>query len=102
MSGSVRLALSGKLPKEGRFRPMRAGRRSFCVAQRDGQFHITDSLCPHKDLPLGKGKLEDGSIRCPWHSWCFDPTTGHQKKGRACLKTYPAQAEDGELFLILA
>lgn len=102
MSGSVRLNLTGKLPKEGHFRPMRAGRRSFCVAKRDGEFHISDSLCPHKDLPFGKGKLEAGNITCPWHGWCFDPATGQQQKGRACLKSYPAAKEDGELFLILA
>jgi nitrite reductase/ring-hydroxylating ferredoxin subunit len=102
MPGSVRLLLSGKLPKEGRFRPMHAGRRKFAVAQSNGEFHITDSLCPHKDLPLGKGKLTEGNITCPWHGWCFNPATGQQQKGRACLKTYPAVEHKGELFLILA
>ncbi|HEY9126809.1 MAG TPA: Rieske (2Fe-2S) protein [Acidobacteriaceae bacterium] len=101
MSGSVRLNLTGKLPKEGRFRPMRAGRRRFTVANQDGRFHVTDSLCPHKELPLGKGKLEGGAITCPWHGWCFDPVSGQQQKGRACLKTYPCVAEEDELFLIL-
>jgi nitrite reductase/ring-hydroxylating ferredoxin subunit len=100
--GTVRLCLSGKLPKEGRFRPMRAGRRSFCVAQQNGQFQILDGLCPHKDLPLGKGKLEDGKIVCPWHGWCFDPATGQPQKGRTCLKIYPAVQEENQLFLILA
>ena len=102
MPGSVRLNLTGKLPKEGRFRSMRSGRRKFLVARRNGEFSVADSLCPHKDLPLGKGTLDAGKIVCPWHGWCFDPVTGEQEKGRACLKTYPAAEEDGEIFVILA
>ncbi|CAG0887144.1 unnamed protein product [Darwinula stevensoni] len=37
--------------------------------------------CPHAGGPLYKGDIEelpDGSlcIRCPWHSWCFQLSTG--------------------------
>ena len=102
MPGSVRLILSGKSPKEGRFRPMRAGRRTFCVSQQDGRFFAMDSICPHKELPLGKGSLDEGHVTCPWHGWCFDPATGRQQKGQACLKTYPAVEEDNKLFIVLA
>jgi nitrite reductase/ring-hydroxylating ferredoxin subunit len=102
VSSSVRLCLSGKLPKEGRFRPMRAGRRKFCVSQQDGHFLVMDGICPHKGLPFGKGSLSHGQVVCPWHGWCFDPQTGQQEQGRACLNTLPAKVENGELFVILA
>ena len=85
---------------------MRAGRRKFCVSQQGGHFLVMDGICPHKELPFGKGSLTGGQVVCPWHGWCFDPRTGEQtgrqQHGRACLKTLPVKVENGELFVILA
>ena len=47
----------------------------------DGTFSAMDNRCPHQGGPLGEGSIETGNdgqcwLRCPWHGWDFDPTTG--------------------------
>ncbi len=81
-------------------------------------FHAIYAICPHQKADLGEGILsglteanQPGScfryvregeiLRCPWHGFSFDMTTG------ACLtapyqlrvKTYPVIRKDKELFL---
>ncbi len=88
------------------------------VHSQQGQFYAIYGLCPHQRGPLGAGVLgglteaaqpgeafqyvrEGEVLRCPWHSFSFDVTTG------ACLsapeklrvKTYPLTVNDHEVFL---
>lgn len=42
----------------------------------DGQYTALDNRCTHKGGPLCEGKLDDGSIECPWHGAHFDAATG--------------------------
>jgi nitrite reductase/ring-hydroxylating ferredoxin subunit len=42
----------------------------------DGAWHALDGVCPHQGGPLGKGRLADGVVTCPWHGWQFDVATG--------------------------
>jgi nitrite reductase (NADH) small subunit len=97
------------------------GRAGIGVFNVDGTYHALRNLCPHKSGPLCTGRVSgrvvadappstyapnleivrDGEIiRCPWHLWEFDLTTG------ACLvdpkvrvKTYPVVVEDGEVVV---
>lgn len=29
--------------------------------------------CPHRHVPLSRGRCENGTLRCPYHGWCFAP-----------------------------
>ncbi len=65
---------------------------SIGVFNVDGEFHALANVCPHQLAPLCEGLLtglsvaegpgeygweRDGEIvRCPWHGWEFDVTTG--------------------------
>ena len=97
------------------------GRAGIGVFNVDGTYHALRNLCPHKSGPLCTGRVSgrvvadsppstyapnleivrDGEIiRCPWHLWEFDITTG------ACLvdpkvrvKTYPVVVEDGQVVV---
>jgi nitrite reductase (NADH) small subunit len=102
MAGLVRICLGRKLPDEGKLRKMHAGKRRFCVARVDGEIAVLDGLCPHKDLPLGKGSIEKGCVVCPWHGWTFDLKTGAQLEGKARVRVYPATVEDGELLVTIS
>jgi nitrite reductase/ring-hydroxylating ferredoxin subunit len=81
----------------------------------DGEFHALKNDCPHQRAPLCEGRLTgtttaDGAgeyewerpgeiIRCPWHGWEFDVTTGesifnpHEVKA----KGYEADVETEEV-----
>jgi 3-phenylpropionate/trans-cinnamate dioxygenase ferredoxin subunit len=88
------------------------------VHSQQDEFYAIYGLCPHHRGPLGAGVLgglteaaqpgetfqyvrEGEVLRCPWHSFSFDVTTG------ACLtvpeklrvKTYPLTISDHEVFL---
>jgi len=85
--------------------------RSIGVFNIKGTLHALRNLCPHQQGPLCLGKisgtmlpsdvgdfrygLEDQIIRCPWHGWEFDVTTGKSvfKSDQVKLKTYPVTVE---------
>lgn len=66
--------------------------RSIGVFNVNGRFYALKNSCPHQFAPLCLGKVtgtnrpsdvgtfdwcRDGEIiRCPWHAWEFDITTG--------------------------
>jgi nitrite reductase/ring-hydroxylating ferredoxin subunit len=46
------------------------------VANLDGEVVVTAGVCPHEDVDLTGGELEDGAITCPGHGYQFDLRTG--------------------------
>ena len=53
-----------------------AGLRTIALTRLDGQYGAVDGRCPHQGGPLSEGTLENGTLRCPWHGWGFNPRTG--------------------------
>ena len=76
----------------GSRRIVEIGYRSIGVFNVDGRFYAVRNRCPHQGAPLCRGTLagtmlpsapgeyryglEGRVLRCPWHSWEFDVTTG--------------------------
>lgn len=68
------------------------GRRSIGVFNVNGAYYAIRNSCPHQAAPLCQGKVtgtalpsqpgeylwgrEGEVVRCPWHGWEFDITTG--------------------------
>lgn len=66
--------------------------RSIGVFNIEGEYHALRNVCPHQLAPLCKGRIsgttlpgpvgefnyghEGRILRCPWHGWEFDITTG--------------------------
>tara|TARA_R110002111_G_scaffold153176_2_gene219900 strand:+ start:190 stop:606 length:417 start_codon:yes stop_codon:yes gene_type:complete len=85
--------------------------REIGIFNLGGRYYALRNHCPHRGAPLCEGKLiglvtaerpyepvsarEGEILRCPWHSWEFDITTGQSvclpDKVRA--KCYPADVE---------
>jgi len=77
----------------------------------DGEYHALKNDCPHQRAPLCEGSLtglttadapgefeyeRDGEIvRCPWHGWEFDVTTGESvfNPHRVRAKTFETAVE---------
>ena len=75
----------------------------------DGLVHLTEAYCPHLGAHLAVGgKVEGGCIRCPFHGWKFDGTTGacdeipyaatERIPSRAALRTFPTIERNGLVF----
>jgi thiamine pyrophosphate-dependent acetolactate synthase large subunit-like protein len=45
------------------------------------RYGALDNHCPHQGGPLGEGAIEKGWLRCPWHGYDYDPTTGQPPSG---------------------
>ncbi|HUT79108.1 MAG TPA: Rieske (2Fe-2S) protein [Polyangia bacterium] len=113
------------------------GGRSIGVFNIGGSFYALRNRCPHQGAPLCLGSIggtaatsapgeyswgrEGEILRCPWHGWEFDITTGesvfnpHQMKVRSYdvtvsqelpddvekIAMYPVEVEDGLVLLEL-
>lgn len=46
------------------------GRRLVLASDAEGVFGLEDR-CPHRGLPLSRGRLSKGAVSCPYHGWSF-------------------------------
>ena len=61
---------------EGRVTTVTIGHHTLAVTNHEGRYGCLDNHCPHQGGPLGEGSIENGKLRCPWHGYDYDPTTG--------------------------
>lgn len=78
------------------------GQFEIALFQVDGTVYAVENACCHRGGPLGHGELQGGVVRCPWHLWEFDLSSG------ACLsspgeriRTYEVRIEGDEVFVAL-
>lgn len=45
---------------------------AFAVFHDGASWRALPDTCPHRLAPLTSGVVEDGTIRCGYHGWCFD------------------------------
>jgi 3-phenylpropionate/trans-cinnamate dioxygenase ferredoxin subunit len=87
--------------------------RSIGVFNVHGAFYALRNLCPHQLAPLCAGKVlgttlpsrpgeyiwgrEGEIVRCPWHGWEFDITTGRSvfNPHKVRVRAYPVTVEPG-------
>ncbi len=104
----------------------RGGKKTFTIKNvpivltrsQQGAFYAIYGFCPHQRAPLGEGVLgglttaqqpgenllnerEGEILRCPWHGFSYDVTTGVclAAPDRLRVKTYPLVIEYNEVFL---
>ena len=46
------------------------------VFRRKDRLYVMDNACAHEDGPVGEGAVQDCKVRCPYHDWEYDFTTG--------------------------
>lgn len=91
----VKVAMTSEIPPgEGRV----CG--TLAVFNVDGRFYAVDNACPHRGGPLGEGELEGTVVRCPWHAWRWDVTTGANANNPALkVPCYPVTVTDGAVLV---
>ena len=103
-----RVALLDELP-EGRVKTVSIDRgnsvKQICLTHHRGKYGALDNACPHQGGPLGEGSIEEGAdgsclLRCPWHGWDFDPTTGKPPGGYDDgVETYPVEEREDGIYV---
>ena len=89
---------SDELP-DGRVMTVTAELKSFCLTHHNGKFACLDNKCPHQGGPLGEGSIENGMLRCPWHGWDFDPSTGRAPGFDDGIDTFPVENREDGIYI---
>jgi nitrite reductase/ring-hydroxylating ferredoxin subunit len=73
---------------------------NVAVFRHGGRLYAIDNACAHEDGPIGEGEIDGTCVRCPYHDWQYDFTTG------ACLTdperaraTFRVEERDGQVWL---
>ena len=99
--------LSGKARKK---RIEILGEKLLVVRLDDGSFACMSEQCAHRNASLYFGFIERDGIRCCYHGWKFDCTTGTcierpfesaETTAKMNLKAYPVQQLGGLLFVYM-
>lgn len=89
----------GDLP-DGRVCTVAAGEKAVCLTRWKGAFTALDNRCPHQGGPLGEGSIENGWLRCPWHGWDYDPSSGRPPGGYDDgVPVLPSKVEGGKVWV---
>jgi phenylpropionate dioxygenase-like ring-hydroxylating dioxygenase large terminal subunit len=65
---------------------------------------ILRDRCPHRNVPLSNGTVEDGAIVCPYHGWAFEgdgtcsKLPGSEPSARLCAEAMPVLVMNGLIF----
>lgn len=62
--------------REGQLHSARLGQRALLLTRVDGTVRAFENRCPHFGLPLTRGKVSEGTVRCPFHGSRFDICSG--------------------------
>ena len=54
--------------------------KKVLVINHKGKIYVMAPACPHMQLPLKRGKINDETIICPWHHSSFDLNSGEVKR----------------------
>lgn len=101
MSEPVDVAAADQIPP-GQARVFTIGVREIVLYNVDGTLYASENTCCHRGGPLGEGELDGTTIRCPWHLWEFDVTTGACLNAPGmCVRTYPVRLQDGRVLVAL-
>ena len=98
----------------GTRRIVTVGARSIGVFNVGGRYFALRNVCPHQGAPLCEGPLtgttlpgppgtfrygrEGEILRCPWHGWEFDVTSGRSifNPHAVRVRAYPVAVEDAD------
>lgn len=82
-------------------RCVQLGTEKIAVFNVDGEFFAISDRCPHEDVSLAGGWVENGEVECPLHQSRFKLTTGDVlcPPARENVKTYQVR-RDGDAVLV--
>jgi nitrite reductase/ring-hydroxylating ferredoxin subunit len=68
---------------EAKARRVRASGTDILLYRHEGTIFALANRCSHRGGPLHKGRVADGTVRCPWHLSTFSLEDGSIVQGPA-------------------
>ncbi|MGH7279587.1 MAG: Rieske (2Fe-2S) protein [Candidatus Rokuibacteriota bacterium] len=95
----VKVAAVGEIPV-GAGRVVEAAGRTLGLFNVEGVYYAVDNTCPHRGGPLGEGDLDGCTVRCPWHAWGWDVTSGANVNNPAVrIACFPVHVEGASIVV---
>jgi nitrite reductase/ring-hydroxylating ferredoxin subunit/uncharacterized membrane protein len=94
----VPVLAEAELP-ENQLKRVRADGMPVLLVRRGERIYAIAETCAHLGGPLSEGKLENTSVRCPWHGSCFSLEDGRVLQGPS-VHAQPAlevRTRDGQI-----
>ncbi len=98
--GAFRVVAPAAAVREGRPGTYAHAGLNVAVFRAHGRLYAIDNACAHEDGPIGEGAVEGNCVRCPYHDWQYDFTTG------ACITdperpraTFAVREAEGSIWL---
>lgn len=84
---------------EAKAKRVRAGGTDILLYRRQGSIFALANRCSHRGGPLHKGRVADGTVRCPWHLSTFSLADGSIVQGPATAPQpcYQTRVRDGAI-----
>ena len=105
------VARSEDVTADAPFRTEIMGLRFVAWRDKEGKPQVLSDTCVHRGGSLGKGKIKNGNVQCPYHGWQFSgdgvcrliPSIGADGKppARANVDAYPAEERYVIVFAFL-
>jgi NAD(P)H-dependent nitrite reductase small subunit len=90
-----------ELPRSGG-KVVKAGGTLIALFNVQGELYAIDNECPHSGGPLAEGDLQGTTVRCPWHLWQYDVTSGRCLSNPfGDVRSYPVEVADGEVWVTI-
>jgi nitrite reductase/ring-hydroxylating ferredoxin subunit len=84
----------------GKARAFNVGRYEIALFNVDGTYYALENACPHQGGPIAEGWVENLTVTCPWHAWCFDLRTGSLTMGDfALISRFEVRVEQDGVYL---
>lgn len=88
---------------EGQMLQFEVDGMSVLLCRVDNKVYALDGVCPHRGAQLSTGTLVGTTIRCPWHDWEFDCTSGcGLTNPQSELQHYPVVERNGQIWVELS
>ena len=86
-----------------------AGEPVVMFRQASGEIAALEDRCPHRFVPLSRGKRIGDTLQCGYHGLSFDttgacsdaPNDGEEQRARICVRTFVAVERHGMVWLWL-
>ena len=82
----------------GTVRVVRIGSYDIAIYHLDDEWYAIDNICPHAGAPLDEGWVNNKTVTCPWHAWCFSLETGRMTMwDMDGIDTFDVRIEEGSV-----
>lgn len=74
--------------------------RTVALFRHQGKLYCVDNECRHEDGPVGEGEIKGTVVKCPYHDWAYDFTTGQcVSNPENKLETYHIKEQGGQIWV---